>query len=161
MFQFDNKTDSHIEKKDIVIRDMTADDLNSVCRMEKLYFRSPWSINSFLAELNAPYSNSYILEKGSKIIGYAVAWFLEGEFHLANFAIDEKFRKQGYGLDFVKQLLDLARRKNCQYAFLEVRESNIPAIKLYEKLGFKIVGKRKNYYQAENEDALLMSCFLF
>ena len=112
-----------------IVREMTVEDLNRVCQMEQMYFKTPWSINSFLAELNAPYSNCYILENNTHIIGYAVAWFLEGEFHLANIAIDDKFRKQGIGFRFVKWLLNMARQNNCKHAFLEVRESNTPAIK--------------------------------
>ena len=148
-------------KKFLILREMTTGDLEYVCELEKKYFKTPWSENAFLAEFNASYSNSYILEADNKIIGYAVAWFLVDEFHLANIAIDDKFRNQGFGFRFVNELLQFARQKNCKYAFLEVRASNIPAIKLYKKLGFTVAGIRKNYYQAENEDALLMSNFLF
>ena len=150
-----------VVQPNVILRKMTLDDLEHVCQMEKKYFKTPWSINAFLAEFNASYSNSYILEADNQIIGYAVAWFLVDEFHLANIAVDDKFRNQGFGSQFVSELLQLARQQNCKYAFLEVRASNIPAIKLYKKLGFTVAGIRKNYYQAENEDALLMSYFLF
>ena len=147
-------------KDQIYLRLMTEDDLDQACEMEKLYFQTPWSQTSFKAELATEYSGCFVLEHNHKIIGYAVVWFIVDEFHLANIAILEKYREKGIGIWFIRNLMDLAIEKYCKYAYLEVRRSNIPAIRMYEKLGFTVFNIRKNYYTIEKEDALVMSRLL-
>jgi [ribosomal protein S18]-alanine N-acetyltransferase len=140
----------------VKIRKMTEDDVDRICLMERQCFKAPWPSSSFLAELAADYSKCFVITNYEHIIGYAVAWYIVDEFHLANIAIDAEYRKKGIGEWFVKRLLELASQLNKKNAYLEVRRSNIPAIRLYEKLGFSIIDIRKNYYTTEKEDALIM-----
>jgi ribosomal-protein-alanine N-acetyltransferase len=90
------------------------------------------------------------------MVGYIGNWFIAEECHVGTIAVKRENRRQG----IAEKLLGFTARKaieeNLSYIILEVRESNDSAIKLYEKLGFKIVGRRKGYYQDTGEDANLM-----
>lgn len=156
------KADSSLsyENGHVHMRPMSENDVIKIAEMEKQCFASPWSIAAILSELNAAHSKSFVITLYDKIIGYAVAWFIVDEFHLANIAIDKEYRKKGIGQWLVTELVTMAIQLNKKHAFLEVRRSNIPAIHLYQKLGFSIIDVRKNYYSTEKEDALIMGRLL-
>lgn len=147
-------------KSPVVLRLMTGNDLPVICRMETEYFASPWPESAFEAELAANYSQGYVLEYDGKIIGYAIAWYLYEECHIANIAVHHEFRNIGLGTWFVSEILNIAQKQGQTVALLEVRKSNNAAINLYQKLGFRTIHIRKNYYAAEKEDALIMACSL-
>ncbi|MCC7431652.1 ribosomal protein S18-alanine N-acetyltransferase [bacterium] len=138
-----------------VVRDLETEDIEEIVEFEEENSPLPWTYNSFLGEL---YKDSYalVLEKEGEIAGYAVCWQVLDEFEVGLIAINKNFRGEGLGQKFMVFLIELALENNCELVNLEVRESNIPAIKLYKKLGFEVVGLRKNYY-ANNENALLMT----
>jgi ribosomal-protein-alanine N-acetyltransferase len=138
----------------MMIRQMTEQDLKEISLLEKKLFPDPWSYSSFEYELrNNPYSIPLVLTDDQKIIGYAIIWRIYEEFHIANIAIHPEYQGQKLGTQFFKEILKL--RDKCAYAVLEVRESNVRAIHLYQKFGFRIIMKRVHYYK-NGETALVM-----
>ncbi|RMF58310.1 MAG: ribosomal-protein-alanine N-acetyltransferase [Calditrichaeota bacterium] len=136
------------------IRPMREEDLDTVLGIEEKVFLEPWSRRSYMFEI---YSNRYsipvVLEVDNQIIGHAVVWRLFEEFHIATIAIAPEHQGKGWGKFLMNALLGMSDA--AEYAILEVRKSNHRAIRLYEKLGFKVTGVRHRYYQ-NGEDALVM-----
>ena len=139
-----------------IIRRMQEEDLDAVLSIENRVFPDPWQRTSFLFEIYGNrFSYPVILEQEHTIIGYAVAWEIFEEFHIANIAIHPDFQKQGWGTFLLNHLLEHARRCHCDYALLEVRPSNQAALALYTKMGFYPAGERKRYYR-DGENAIVM-----
>jgi|HubBroStandDraft_6_1064221.scaffolds.fasta_scaffold11984_5 ribosomal-protein-alanine N-acetyltransferase len=92
-----------------------------------------------------------------EIRGFLIARCLSDEWEIENIIVDERFRRSGVGSSLVQDLLAGARSAGVASIILEVRESNLPALRLYESIGFKPEGRRKNYYQDPVEDAVLYS----
>jgi len=92
---------------------------------------------------------------GASIMGFLIARCLPEEWEIENVVVDERHRQRGVGTSLVRKLLADAGAAGVESAVLEVRESNRPAVLLYENIGFKTEGRRKNYYQTPTEDALL------
>ena len=92
-----------------------------------------------------------------KLVTYSISYVIYDEIHISNIAVVPDYRRLKIGESMFTIALKMGIEKKCQIAHLEVRKSNLPAITLYQKHGFQAVGVRKNYYQNENEDALLMT----
>ena len=92
-----------------------------------------------------------------RVVGFAGVWLMAGEAHLTVIAVREASRRLGIGELLLMAAISLATRHNARLLTLEVRASNVPSIKLYEKYGFVRVGVRRGYYSEDGEDALLMS----
>jgi ribosomal-protein-alanine N-acetyltransferase len=144
---------------DIEIRRMTIDDLDAVTAIEEATFAIPWSRESFRQELTRNAVARYLVaEEDGKILGYAGAWVILDESHITNIAVREEARGRGIGKKLTAELLQILSNLGASYATLEVRVSNERAQNLYKSLGFISVGKRKRYYEDNNEDAFLMVC---
>ncbi len=142
----------------LFIRWMQYPDIPTVCYIEREVFPSPWTDENFLYELeNRDYNISIIGLIEKKLVTYAVSYIVYDEIHISNLAVVPEFRHLTIGEKILKLTLQIGMEKSCQIAHLEVRRSNVAAISLYQKYGFQIVGVRKNYYQNEREDALLMT----
>ena len=142
-----------------VIRFMRLKDVNAVADIEESTFARPWSRDSFRQELTRNAVARYLVaEENGEIIGYAGAWVILDESHITNIAVCEKARGRGIGRRLTAELLQILSNLGACYATLEVRESNLRAQNLYKSLGFVSVGKRKRYYEDNNEDAFLMVC---
>ncbi len=143
----------------MIIRDICLDDLDQIMILEKNCFSVPWSRDSFENEIEKNNLAHYIvLEIDGVIVGYGGAWYIVDEGHITNVAIHNDYRKQGLGKKLVQEMIEKARKANINHMTLEVRKSNIPAITLYERMGFKIAGVRPKYYTDNKEDALIMWC---
>jgi ribosomal-protein-alanine N-acetyltransferase len=92
----------------------------------------------------------------AEIIGYACFWILFEELHLMNLAVHPAHRRRGIGEELARWVLNMGQEKGVRIALLEVRVSNDPARRLYEKVGFKKIAVRPGYYRDPKEDALLM-----
>jgi len=139
------------------LRIMREDDLDAVLAIERACFPSPWSRENFLYEIrHNPAAANWVLEHGGVILGYACVWFLGPELKINNIAIHDDHRRRGLGGRLLRALLAKARELGCETAQLEVRPSNRAALALYRRHGFVQVGRRKDYYQQEHEDALLL-----
>ncbi len=97
----------------------------------------------------------FVLEDESKLIGFAAASEILGEWDLQNIVIAPEDQRRGCGERLLRELLDYARRRGVLRMSLEVRESNRAAQALYEKVGFRLLRKRKGYYRAPDEDAIV------
>jgi ribosomal-protein-alanine N-acetyltransferase len=145
-------------KFQLFIRWMNFNDIPFVCDLESHIFPSPWPFESFLYELdNRNYNISFVGLIGEELVAYAISYLVHDEIHISNLAVDPHFRRFKIGETMLWMMLQISKEKNCRQAHLEVRESNTAAISLYQKYGFQVVDVRKNYYQNEKENALLMS----
>ena len=141
----------NIEKK---IRKMEFSDLDEVLKIEQELFSEAWNSAMFEEEIRKQIS--YLIEVSGKIAGYICGWKMYREFNITNVAVAKEFQKKGIGKVLVDFVLENIAKDNFQIVFLEVRESNLPAIKLYEKCDFIKISKRKKYYKNPVEDAILM-----
>lgn len=96
-----------------------------------------------------------VAEFQTQVVGFVVAHDIAGEWELENIAVAPSHRQLGIGARLVSALVEEANRGNATAIFLEVRESNFPARKLYERCGFQTWGRRSNYYVNPSEDAVL------
>ena len=142
-----------------VIRFMRLRDVDAVAEIEGNTFARPWSRESFRQELTRNAVARYLVaEENGEILGYAGAWVILDESHITNIAVRENARGRGLGKRLTSELLQVLSNLGACYATLEVRVSNERAQNLYKSLGFVTVGKRKRYYEDNNEDAWLMVC---
>jgi [ribosomal protein S18]-alanine N-acetyltransferase len=137
---------------------MKVEDLPAVHEIERESFSTPWPAHAYRHELENNRLAHYIIARcGDEIAGFAGMWLLVDEAHITTFATRRAWRRQGIGERLLLALLDLAEARGAHEATLEVRPSNMPARRLYEKYGFKVVGTRTRYYSDNNEDALIMT----
>ncbi len=141
-----------------VIRKMTLKDLEQVVAIDQVSFSLPWPARSFQFELtdNAA-SRSWVVDLDGRVIAMLVGWFIVDELHVATIAIHPEFRSQGLGKSILLHALCSAKEEGAVKAFLEVRESNEVAQKMYRNFGFVEDGRRPGYYKDNGEDAILMS----
>ncbi len=139
------------------IRKMQEDDLDKVTHLERLLFSLPWSKDDFIYEMNTnPFGHYVVIENETQIVGYLGMWLMGDQSQITTIGVDRKMQGQGYGSRLIQYAIDLTRQKKYHNINLEVRVSNMSAIHLYEKYGFKNVALRKNYYEDTHEDAYLM-----
>lgn len=137
-------------------RPMTADDVFLVAEIERKCFTDAWSVAMFVDILHEDNQLFYIIEDDGKIIAYAGMLLVLDEAQILNVAVDDEYRRRNIGQKLMKLLFAKGRSLGMTRFTLEVRESNLPAICLYKKLGFYEVGKRPNYYTKPSEAAILM-----
>lgn len=145
---------------EVVIDLMTKTDIPEIMKIEKEAFTSPWTEGMFVNELAAPHSQCLVARaiqnKESMIAGYLIFWIVADEAHLHNLAVRKEFRRQGLAKNFLMVMKEISFGVGVKAQTLEVRESNIKAISLYQKCGYVIKGKRSLYYTDTREDALIM-----
>ncbi|MBI5888849.1 MAG: ribosomal protein S18-alanine N-acetyltransferase [Deltaproteobacteria bacterium] len=145
---------------DLKIEPLRLTDLDEVMRIERLSFPNPWTRGMFENELKNPVSFAFAARAGGErqgpggIIAYSIFWIVQGEAHILNLAVDPEWRRKGVALTFLQSILDFMRPRTVFEVFLEVRMSNIAAIRLYKGLGFREAYVRKKYYG--DEDAIVM-----
>ena len=136
---------------------MTAARLPQVAALEQVCFPAdPWSENLFRAALENPGAAVLLAEEDGAVLGYAVLSAVLDEGNLDNIAVAPEYRRRGLA-DALLGALTGFGRECLALLTLEVRASNAPAIALYEKHGFRPVGRRRNYYSDPREDAVLMT----
>ena len=142
----------------VTIKRMKPEDVDSVINIEeKAYGSHHWSKDSFLQELSNDLAWYYSLYNNmGELVAYAGTWHILEEAHITNIAVDINHKRKGYGEALLKRIIDDCYKEMIKYITLEVRVSNTAAINLYSKYGFSSFGKRKKYYQDNNEDALIM-----
>jgi ribosomal-protein-alanine N-acetyltransferase len=137
---------------------MTLDDLRAVHAIERASFSVPWPDDAYRNELLTNRLASYVVARaGEVVVGFAGLWVMVDEAHVTTFAVDPGWRRRGVGERLLLALLDIAVTRRAREATLEVRLSNMPARRLYEKFGFRPVGIRPRYYSDNGEDALIMT----
>lgn len=135
---------------------MEARHVSRIADLEKRFFSAPWDEGSVASELNNELSFWLVAENGEDVAGYVGSQTVLGESDMMNLAVHPDYQRQGIGEKLVLELIEGLKERGSQCLTLEVRASNVPAKRLYEKLGFQEVGRRKNYYRSPREDALIL-----
>lgn len=133
-----------------MLRIATLNDINGIKAVENRCFSTPWSENMIISSIENG-CIMVVVEIDNKVVGYA-GLYPSGD--ITNVAVIPNEQGKGYGTELVKELIKVAKINDIEKLFLEVRVSNIKAIKLYEKCGFEKISVRKKYYK-DGEDALI------
>lgn len=139
---------------------MRLTDVPDVAALEKRLFNDPWSVDSFVAEVEREPEIGFpiVLREDGALVGYAVVWFIVDEIHIGNIAVHPDHQRRGHASAMLEYLLDEGRRRSMVFATLEVRPSNEAALALYRRYGFREIAVRKAYYRDNREDALVLAC---
>jgi ribosomal-protein-alanine N-acetyltransferase len=140
----------------IEIRDLAAADLSAIERIEHRAYPTPWSRSMFASELAKPTSICLGAFEGDTLVGYVVNSRYVDAWHVMNVAVDPDRQRRGIATALLERLFELTADDERRGYTLEVRVSNIDAIRLYEHLGFESRGVRRGYYTDNREDALIM-----
>jgi ribosomal-protein-alanine N-acetyltransferase len=135
---------------------MNESHVSQIAALEKLCFSDAWSENSIRSELSNKLSLWLVAVDGDRVAGYIGSQTVLGWADMMNLCVSPDYRRQGIGEQLTMELERQLREEKVECLTLEVRVSNAPAITLYEKLGFKQVGKRPRYYEKPREDALIL-----
>ncbi len=142
----------------LVIGPMRLEDLPAVHAIERVSFTAPWPPHAYRSELESNRLAHYLVARaGDTVTAYGGMWLMVDEAHITTFAVHPDWRRRRIGERLLLAFLDLAVDRDAREATLEVRLSNLPARKLYEKYGFRPVGLRPRYYSDDHEDALIMT----
>ena len=140
------------------IEPMRMEDLPAVHAIERASFDAPWPPEAYQHDLETNRLAQYLVARvGDEIAAYGGMWLMVDEGHIITFAVHPDWRRQHIGERLLLAFLDLAAERGAHEATLEVRLSNLPARRLYEKFGFRPVGLRPRYYSDNGEDALIMT----
>ena len=138
------------------IRRLDLHDLNGIEAIEKRAYPTPWSRSMFASELAKPTSICLGAFEGEELVGYVINSRYVDAWHVMNVAVDPEHRGRGVGTMLLERLFDLTATDAHRGYTLEVRVTNVKAIDLYERLGFRSRGLRRGYYTDNREDALIM-----
>lgn len=139
------------------IKPMDKDSAVKAAELEVVCFSSPWPAESFINILNNNSAAYFIAFCDDKVVGYVGMYDLIDEVSIINIAVSPDFRRGGIAQKLLEKTEEFALSRGCPSIALEVRESNIPARSLYEKNGYKVYGRDKDYYSDPREDAILYS----
>lgn len=133
-------------------------DLDAIVALEEQSFTNPWSREALVWELrNSDVTFVYVLRLDDRApVAFCVCWILLDELHLNTVAVAPTHRRQGLATRLLQHVLTEAAARGVTRATLEVRTSNQAALKLYERLGFKVTATRPGYYTQPDEDALIL-----
>ena len=140
----------------MMIQNMKPEHVAQVAALEKICFSDPWSEKSVASELDNKLAFWMVATEGKTVAGYIGSQTVLDETDMMNVAVHPDFRRQGIAEALVNELVENLKKMGSHCLTLEVRASNAPAIALYEKLGFREIGRRKNYYRNPREDALIL-----
>ena len=140
----------------MIILPMNESHVKQVAELEKICFSDPWSENSVASELNNPLSVWLVAEENGIVCGYVGSQTVLDETDMMNIAVHPDCRRKGIAAALIAELVRLLKERGSRILRLEVRESNAPAISLYETMGFTQLGLRKNYYRNPKENALIL-----
>lgn len=135
-----------------------GDDLSGVVALEAAAFTSPWARDTLERDLrNEDVVRIYVLEDGDgRLIGFCGCWFVFDELHINTLAVADQFRRRGHATRLLRFVLAEAAAGGITRATLEVRRSNVAALRLYDQFGFEVRGVRPDYYSQPVEDALIL-----
>ena len=140
----------------MIYTEMKAEHVPQVAQLEKLSFADPWSEMSIASELQNLWAYWLVAVQDDMVVGYIGSQSTIDETDVMNVAVHPDWRRQGIAAQLIENLIEELKKRGSHALMLEVRASNAPAISLYEKMGFRQVGLRKNYYRNPKEDALIL-----
>ena len=141
----------------IKIREMNADDVSEVMKIERASFNEPWAEIHFYFDIYAKTAIDWVAVEGDELCGYLCFWKIEDEIHINNIAVSEKHRRSGVAQTMLDALSDFAAKHQVSMMTLEVNEHNEAAKSFYQKNGFLQVGRRPKYYEHDQADALILT----
>jgi len=141
-----------------ITRAQAGDDLREVEAIQRLAFTNPWAADSLRWELaNTDVARLYLMrEAGGTVIAYCACWLILDELHINSLAVADAWRRRGLARRLLRHVFRDSVAAGGSSATLEVRQSNTAARALYEGLGFRVEGTRRDYYQSPREDALML-----
>ena len=142
------------------IVDVSAEHIRQIEEIERDCFSRPWTAEQLKSQMRDAQHEFIAAVGDGRVLGYVGLMYVLDEGYISNVAVHPDARRQGIGDTLIDALAAKAAELELAFLTLEVRQSNAPAIALYAKHGFHPVGKRKNYYEAPKEDAVLMTCYL-
>ena len=145
-----------MRQNDVTIVSMTREHLPAVAQLEQVCFSDPWPISALESELENELSLWLVALEGTAVVGYVGSQSVLGEADMMNVAVAPACRRRGIGEALLRRLEEELSRNAVTSITLEVRVSNAPAVAAYEKLGYRQVGLRPNYYFHPKEDALIL-----
>ena len=137
------------------IRPAQAADLPALVALERSVFTDPWSHGDFAECLHSRIATR-VAEMASDLVGYIVGRFVVNEAEILNLGVGPRARRRGVARALVRDLLAAFAGSGVRSVFLEVRQSNLPALALYQSFGFRAVAKRPRYYRRPVEDAVVL-----
>ena len=137
----------------IIIENMKAEHINEVENIEKICFANPWPRADLEQQLNLDTSHFAVATLDGNVVGYMGLQIFSGEGYVTNVAVLPDFRRMG----IAKKLIEYQMQNEMSFITLEVRESNLPAVRLYEACGFENVGIRPKFYSNPTENAIIMT----
>lgn len=138
---------------------MAEQDIAAVHKIEVECYTNPWTSESFRYEITQSPVSSFFVAEGPcrNILGYIGVWLIEDELHINNLAVTVGSRRQGVAAGLLQHILAYAACRKVSVATLEVRSSNVAAISLYSRFGFRQAGLRRGYYTSPPDDAIIMT----
>jgi ribosomal-protein-alanine N-acetyltransferase len=158
-------SDSKIQEQPVTfkpysVQQMAEKDLIEVVELEESTGLNRWGYDAYRRELHKNPNSIMLVARnlysGPRVLGFFAGWIIEDELHVNNIASHPDYRKIGIGQNLMESAIDEGRMRGVSFILLEVRSSNEPAQSLYRKLGFNFIGRRRDYYRAPTEDALVM-----
>lgn len=146
--------------KNCTIAPLREEHILEIARLEAVCFSSPRPEEALRAELTNDTAVFFVALCENKVAGYAGMHCILDECYIDNIAVFPAYRRQGIAGALLDALEDYARAHGASFLTLEVRVSNMPAIRLYRGKGYQEVGARPNYYNKPREDALLLTKYL-
>jgi ribosomal-protein-alanine N-acetyltransferase len=136
----------------------SADEVDDILRIEGISFRNPWTRDMYLSELEHREVSSFYIARDAvgEAVGFCAVWRVLDELHINNLAVLPEHRRAGVASALLERALADAASRGANRATLEVRQSNTPALKLYERFGFHVTAVRRGYYTQPEEDALVL-----
>ncbi len=137
---------------------MSEADLPEVVAIEREIYPFPWTRGNFLDSLRAGYSVWVLRDTAAALIAYSVMTVALDEAHLLNLSVARRLQRSGLGWRTLEWMAEVARGHGVRTMLLEVRPSNVTAVRMYKRYGFERIGVRRGYYptQGGREDALVM-----
>ncbi len=135
---------------------MCQGDLQGVLELEEECFPHPWTRGMLEQELRRENGAFLVAKRGRELVGYAGVIYILEEGHVTNLAVRPSERRRGAAANLLLRLVEESSGRGIRFLTLEVRRSNLPALRLYEKFGFTTIGERRRYYLDDDEDALIM-----
>ena len=132
----------------------------ALAALEDVCFSTPWTAQGLAEELENPQAHFLTALVGETVAGYIGVQEICGEGYVTNVAVLPEYRRRGIGRALLCAAIDGARARGCAFLTLEVRPSNTGAIRMYESLGFSVMGRRKSFYRSPSEDALIYTLFI-
>lgn len=135
----------------------TSNNINDIFELERTCFSSPLSEHELNLLLKSEFFEILVFESDGNFCGHCVAYTVLGETEITSFAISPLYRRKNYGFLFLTKVIDILKKRKVNIIFLEVRVSNVYALNLYKKIGFRIDRVRRGFYEKPQEDAYAMS----